>query len=217
MTVLNSFTAAPRLVSDVNLFGPQGRGDAGETFYKEWKARFTPKGVLVVGRKDGAPGCFSLVELSRGWDIAFYQYHTPTEVWDALTTGKTIDAQYFPSTKGYKWLYLNLLEILEKFAKQDRADDFYPLEVCQGWSISNLQWYIVEPYQKSRNGDRGAESELCNRLGTLRRVFPEKMPAFLKDQLKDAVEWLRYLGRTVDFRKEDPRDWISQRDGTPRW
>lgn len=67
-------------------------------------------------------------------------------------------------------------------------------------------------------GDRDKESRLCNRIGQLRRLVKrEQMLDALREEVEEAVKFLRSTGRTVDFAQEDPAKWITTRDGRPRW
>lgn len=109
------FTTQPFHMT-INLYGPQGRGDASEQFFNEWKMKQVGKmEVVVVGKKDGSPGCFSIMKtVDDKYDISFYEEETPKEVFDNLKNGVVMDAFYKESDPKNKYLYLDLLQILEE-------------------------------------------------------------------------------------------------------
>lgn len=79
---------------------------------------------------------------------------------------------------------------------------------------------ITQHLHLSKKGDRESESKLINRLGQIRRhvvTVNDLSPDLLK-VFKESVEYLRSVGRTVNFTAEDPGYWITARDGkTPRF
>ncbi len=78
---------------------------------------------------------------------------------------------------------------------------------------------ILGHLEAAKAGDRDRESALINRLGQLRRHYLKigDMPDFLIDAVKQAVAFLRSVGRTVDLGNPDPAKWVSRRGGSPRW
>ena len=106
-----------------------------------------------------------------------------------------------------------------------KFDEFYPESTVMAAQPGGL-WQLGMVYKieghlaKARMGDRLYESRLVNRIGQLRRCvdhFDQMMPA-LQDKVREAVAWIRSTGRTVNFAADDPRYWITARDGkSPRW
>lgn len=102
-------------------------------------------------------------------------------------------------------------------------DDFYPISTTmknapQGlWQIGLL--VIIDKHlEHAKNGCRESESRLINRIGQLKRNVPfNAISDELKKKIKKSVEWLETTGRKVDLKNEDPRFWISNRKGGPRW
>lgn len=74
---------------------------------------------------------------------------------------------------------------------------------------------------KAEGGYPEAEEELCDRVGTLRRMFPihiSDMPKRLQTLVRKSVSYFRtQTNREVDFESEDPRQWITAHWGKPRW
>lgn len=101
-------------------------------------------------------------------------------------------------------------------------DQFYPpSETMSGqspfWQIGMVA-KLADHRAGAEAGDRDKESRLCNRLGQLRRLVKrEQMLDALREEVEEAVKFLRSTGRTVDFKQEDPAKWITTRDGRPRW
>ena len=101
-------------------------------------------------------------------------------------------------------------------------DQFYPpSETMSGqssfWQIGMVA-KLADHRAGAEAGDRDKESRLCNRLGQLRRLVKwEQMLGPLREEVEEAVKFLRSTGRTVDFAQEDPAKWITTRDGRPRW
>lgn len=102
-------------------------------------------------------------------------------------------------------------------------DEFYAPSSSIGksgvWEISMLL-KISEHLEAARSGNRESESKLINRLGQVRRHITNfnNLSENLMEVFKEAVEWLRSTGRTVDFKAKDPGYWITARDGkTPRF
>jgi len=103
-----------------------------------------------------------------------------------------------------------------------RYDEFYP----ESNSIKNLdskfgiiiglKLKLISHLNNAKAGDMNAESKLINRIGQLRRNRPS-MPEELREELKQAVEYLRSVGRVIDLKGDDPSLWISMRGGAPRW
>ena len=117
MTKLNSSVTSADFIP--NLFGPIGQKDDMELFFSEWKAR-PVKGnnkVIVVGRKDGQKGCFSLIRLSDGrYDVAHYD-ETPKEIWSGLSTGMKFDAGYFQTDPRNKYVAMDLIAYLKRIGE----------------------------------------------------------------------------------------------------
>ena len=101
-------------------------------------------------------------------------------------------------------------------------NEFYPHSGSIGttalWSIGFLL-KIENHLRNAKNGNKEAESKLCNRIGQLRRhvASVEDLPEDLKRAVKESVDWLRSQGRVIKLGSADPREWISARGGTPRW
>ena len=101
-------------------------------------------------------------------------------------------------------------------------DQFYPPSETMGdptsRSVSDWAAKLADLRAGAEAGDRGKESRLRNRLGQLRRLVKwEQMLGCLREEVEEAVKFLRSTGRTVDFKQEDPAKWITTRDGRPRW
>lgn len=104
-------------------------------------------------------------------------------------------------------------------------DELYPVsETMQNtgspfWQIQ-MDAKLSGHLANAKNGDRNSESKLVNRLGQMRRNVPtlSLLNESLADTVKECVDWVRTTGRKVDFANQDPRYWITARDGkTPRW
>jgi len=98
------------------LVGGIGDGGPVDDFHRDWKMKKCLQTVWVIGRRDNSPGCFSVVRLGEGWDIAWYCEETPKDISTGLKGGTTYDAMYFTSNPIYKYLCLDLIEILKKEA-----------------------------------------------------------------------------------------------------
>lgn len=94
----------------VNLFGPVGRGDIGEKFYRTFRAKQIGV-VTVVGRRDGKGGCFTV----SGDEIGFYETETPQQVCEGIKSGNPIEAIYRPIDHSFKYLYIQMVQILMEF------------------------------------------------------------------------------------------------------
>jgi hypothetical protein len=101
------------------IFGPIGRGDRMEKFYKAFKVKRVPgcDNTWVVGRKsdigvDQGCGNFSIKTSCNGWDIAFYDQYKAKEVFDNLKTGEPMDALYVDNDPLNKYLAMDLIKIL---------------------------------------------------------------------------------------------------------
>lgn len=101
-------------------------------------------------------------------------------------------------------------------------NEFYP--VCNSinttifWPVGFLL-KIEGHLTSAKNGNREAESKLCNRIGQLRRHISSvnDLPEDLQAAVKESVDWLRSQGRVIKLGSKDPREWISARGGMPRW
>jgi len=107
---------------------------------------------------------------------------------------------------------------------QNEIDIFYPMSATM--QSSGFVWEIQmilkleDHLRAAMAGDRERESKLINRLGQIRRNIPHFSDLLdnLQDVIKRSVEWLRSIGRKVDFQHPNPAMWISARDGkSPRW
>lgn len=73
---------------------------------------------------------------------------------------------------------------------------------------------LADHLSNAKKGDRESESKLCNRLGQLRRnITFDCLTDDLRITIKEACDWLRTTGRTVDFTQTNPGMWITSRDG----
>ena len=106
-----------------------------------------------------------------------------------------------------------------------KIDEFYPESTVMAaqpdgmWQLG-LVMKLEEHLAKARRGNRLYESKLINRIGQLRRCTRhfDQLQTPLQDKVKEAVTWIRSTGRTVNFDADDPRYWITARDGkSPRW
>lgn len=102
-------------------------------------------------------------------------------------------------------------------------DEFYPISSTMRSSPSGM-WQVgmvvklASHRQAAKNGDRLAESKLCNRIGQLRRnVEWGALSTSLVDEIKASVEFLKTTGREINFASKNPKEWISGRGGAPRW
>ena len=101
-------------------------------------------------------------------------------------------------------------------------NSFYPLsetiKKSALWQVSMII-KIEGHLRNARNGDGEAESKLCNRIGQIRRHVKhvDHREPDLMGLVKESVDWLRSQGRKINLHSEDPREWISTRDGRSRW
>lgn len=101
-------------------------------------------------------------------------------------------------------------------------DKFYPISQTmknKGFGVKiSLLTKLNGHLRNAKNGNCKAESKLCNRLGQIRRHFQwSELDDDLQSAVKESVEFLRSVGRNVDFKNEDPRYWITNRNKNPRW
>ena len=114
---------------------------------------------------------------------------------------------------------------MKKSEHNKNIDSFYPHnKAVAGGSFGvmlNLHASIRQHLQLAINGNRERESKLCNKIGQIRRAHPDKkfqeLPDFIIGIVMESVIFLRSTGRKIDLGSDDPRRWISQRDGSPRW
>lgn len=117
MNNLKSFVAGVPLF---NLVGGVGQGGPMDDFHKAWKYRQTGVRTWLVGRRDGANGCFSMQPMSGGvWDIAWYEFEGPALVMKYLDSPKdypeiAANAVYFQSEPSNKYLALDLLHFMSQ-------------------------------------------------------------------------------------------------------
>lgn len=106
----------------------------------------------------------------------------------------------------------------------NKLDEFYPVSnamtnFAEGmWQVGMIV-KLADHLANAKKGNKESESKLCNRLGQLRRnVKFEGLTEDLRLAIKEASDWLRSTGRSVDFRHTNPGMWITARDGrTPRF
>lgn len=100
-------------------------------------------------------------------------------------------------------------------------NEFYPITSWYSLESGEFSWTVkVQVHlENAKNGDKVAESNLCNCLGQLRRSVEDMstISSNVMDVVKEGVAYLRSVGRVVDFGNEDPRYWITRRGGGPRW
>jgi hypothetical protein len=103
----------------------------------------------------------------------------------------------------------------------NEVDRYYPIDdKLKLYPLRQVGYImrITANFGLAKAGDRDAESRLCNRLGSLRRSIEfSDMSPNLQEAVKDTVEWLRSVGRKVDFKHNDPAMWITTRSGGPRF
>jgi len=110
---VNSFVSPTFCIS--NLFGPTGRNDAMQEFNETWRAKTIPKRECVlVGRRDGTAGCFSLVPLTGRYDVAYYDEETPAEVYKGLVENTVVefDPIFFQTDPTFKYVAMDLIAFL---------------------------------------------------------------------------------------------------------
>ena len=63
------------------------------------------------------------------------------------------------------------------------------------------------------------ERKLIRRICQIRREveYLKDLDPAVKQVVKEAVAWLRAVGREVDFQADNPANWVTQRGGEPRW
>ncbi len=110
----------------------------------------------------------------------------------------------------------------------DTIDEFYPAShslkrMREGKGVERVRAATIRRLaERVLKGDRSAEANLCKEVGQIRRHFPEwwkgeRSHTELREAVSEAVDALREVGRKVDLRSDDPREWVSARDGGPRW
>lgn len=101
-------------------------------------------------------------------------------------------------------------------------EEFYPInenmKLSQGiWQMSAVM-KLKRNLEAAKKGDIDAERRIMYRLGSIRRFVDFKeLDASLVETIKECANYLRSMGRKVDFNNNDPRYWITKRDGSPRW
>jgi hypothetical protein len=109
-------------------------------------------------------------------------------------------------------------ERMEQFNKHYPVD--YDLMVPLIWKATcdNYIKDIREDLALAKAGYTEAESQLCDKLGTIRRSIEHKdLNISLLGAIDEAVGWLLSVGYNIDFRHPDPAMWITTRDGKPRF
>jgi len=98
----------------INLVGGINATDKNNAYYFHTFWKTMQKGrVIIVGRKDNKPNCFSLTPLEDGWDIAFYEGECPADKWLQLKNGENLgDAEFFQSDPVHKYVYLDLVKFM---------------------------------------------------------------------------------------------------------
>ncbi len=106
------------------------------------------------------------------------------------------------------------------------VDRFYAIDRLTASAARGESLAVIALERKLREhlaaavlGSRERESRLVNRIGQIRRSVPRMslLDPAIKQILKEAKEWLAAVGRVIDLGSDDPREWISQRGGQPRW
>ena len=84
-------------------------------FHTFWKSKQVEK-VFIVGRRDGRPGCFSLMSLREGYDAAWYEDKTPKDLLQSLKQGDRLGEAdcYFETNVINKYVGLDLIQFMEK-------------------------------------------------------------------------------------------------------
>jgi len=108
----------------------------------------------------------------------------------------------------------------KRTTEMSKVDEFYPIYNLQESPLIELSLMLKlkRDLEMAKKGNKLSESKLCNRIGSLRRSadFRDLNPD-LQNLLRESVDWLRSVGRKVNLGCDDPRQWISTRDGRPRW
>ncbi len=110
----------------------------------------------------------------------------------------------------------------------DTLDEFYPPSLTlrcmrEGKGVEGVYANTLRRLSdRTRIGDYQGEVNLARMVGQIRRHFPEwwegdRSHDELREALSEAVDALREVGRKVNLRSDDPREWVSARDGGPRW
>ena len=115
--MLKNFTCSPFPIP--NLFGPIGRGDDMQTFYEKWRAKnIRGTTTVVVGRKDGSGGCFSLHHQPRSGPGAVYKVYyydrAPDEVFAGITDDHHFDGVCFETDPRNKYVGMDLINYLRR-------------------------------------------------------------------------------------------------------
>lgn len=91
---------------------------------------------------------------------------------------------------------------------------------AQGKSLGTIGLLarLREHLELAEAGDRDRESRLINRICQIRASaeFDSLAPP-IKGMVKRGVDFLRSTGRKVNLKSPNQIDWVSQRDGSPRW
>lgn len=108
----------------------------------------------------------------------------------------------------------------------NRIEKFYPVSktivtMPDGMWQVGATLRIRDHLKNAKSGIKESETRLCNKLGTIRRSIGYSFKSISPDLLtaiKESSDWLRTTGRNVDFASDDPRKWITARDGvSPRF
>jgi hypothetical protein len=109
-------------------------------------------------------------------------------------------------------------EKIKQFNKHYPID--YDLTPPYTWKATYTDYVkeIKENLALAKVGYTKAESQLCNKLGTIKRsINHDDLTVGLLCAMDEAVAWLRSVGCEVDFTHPDPAMWITTRNGGPRF
>ena len=96
-----------------DIFGVIGRGDDMEKFYNAFRIkRVMGNPESIIGRKNGSPGCFSIIPNGDGWDISWYANATPLEIYNHIMVGVSDECETFKNTPTFKYLGMDIIKIL---------------------------------------------------------------------------------------------------------
>lgn len=170
-----------------------------------------------------------LPTLRRGLVVHFTAHSFRVELQGSASFPNRNKEKFSPPLHQTKWsaeVGVSCGPHLMTTATKSRVDDFYPVSdtvrnAATGKTIAVIGYdhRLRRHLAGAKAGDRDRESRLVNRLGQLRRSLPKLSEATpdIRLLVKECVEYLRSVGRTVDFANTEPALWISQRGGNPRW
>lgn len=103
------------------------------------------------------------------------------------------------------------------------VDTNYPFQYLMKDAIEDWQRSYTIKIKGSlllaKKGDILFENELINYIGTIQRnrYGFEELNQELYGLIEEAIEFLKSVGRKINFNHKDPAYWISTRSGQPRW